>query len=293
MTVPNTSPADLSDAAPAEEASRAIGQRVLELLTHKGLSARTHVATVAQILSLGTTQARRKLTGAGNWTIGEVAQMAAGLGVSTSALVDVLDQQAGSTAVPAELSWDGLTLTCTAWLGDTLPPGGRAVLVAEALEPNRYRVVRPSNAKGPHLRKVLRIELLPPKPTVSRIAVVDDDQDSCDNLAEYLTSLGMEATAFYSVATLRDRLAVDAEAFDGYIMDWYLGGLTCESLIDAARRLRPDVPIILLTGKVAAGEADQGVMADVIRSYKLEFFEKPAKLPIIAAKLQGAIATAR
>jgi two-component system OmpR family response regulator len=84
---------------------------------------------------------------------------------------------------------------------------------------------------------------------IIEVLVVDDDNDICDLLVDYLTDFGMHAVAVGDGVAMRDALA--RQRFDIIILDRMLPGEDGLSLCRSIRFLS-DIPIIMLT---ALGES--------------------------------------
>ncbi|RAN48440.1 hypothetical protein RB25_11710 [Herbaspirillum rubrisubalbicans] len=138
------------------------------------------------------------------------------------------------------------------------------------------------------LFKVTKLEITVRQSKSFSIAILDDDKDSADNLRDYLTEFGFNATAFYELGAAEK--AVREQRFDGYIIDWYLRGETAETLIHQIRQLdHSETPVFLLTGALTNGLANESEVARVILNYNVMCQQKPTRLPIIAAELTKAL----
>lgn len=88
--------------------------------------------------------------------------------------------------------------------------------------------------------------------------------------------------------------ATATERFDGYVLEWILveDGVrsTVRDLVAFIRSHDASCPIVVLTGEVRTGIADEADIAAAMAEYRLKFFEKPALLSIISAALAGSLA---
>jgi signal transduction histidine kinase/ActR/RegA family two-component response regulator len=92
------------------------------------------------------------------------------------------------------------------------------------------------------------IEQPEPQPIAASVLLIDDDQLLSSAVARALRSSGLEVTVAEDgrrgVATF-----VTAErAFDVVVLDWLLPGWSGEQVMLELRRVRPDLPIVLLSG---------------------------------------------
>src|SRR5689334_23946610 len=100
------------------------------------------------------------------------------------------------------------------------------------------------------------------------ILVVDDDADTRELIVDSLVRRGYTAT---SVATGNDALeAVRHTDLDVVVTDYQLGGMTGIDLCRRLSELRPDLPVIVLTGH---GNMELAVAS--IRAGAYDFITKP------------------
>ena len=112
------------------------------------------------------------------------------------------------------------------------------------------------------------------------VMVVDDERDSVDLMEERLAGLGYEAIGFDSSTEALQAFAADPLRFDAVISDKRLPGLQG---IELARRLlaiRPDVPIILMSGNLSAVDERLALAAGVRAT-----LQKPIVLGEVANRL--------
>lgn len=92
-------------------------------------------------------------------------------------------------------------------------------------------------------------------PLCLRVLVVDDDGDLARLIGHFLRRGGHRPTVVTSsadaLATLRDRTAL----FDVLLTDLAMPAMSGEDLARHSRNLRPELPIVLLTGTIARVEA--------------------------------------
>jgi len=110
-----------------------------------------------------------------------------------------------------------------------------------------------------------------------RIAVVDDDTDVAAILGEILQKLGYRPTLFTDPRLALAAIDADPAAIDLVITDQVMPTMSGTALAAAVADLRPDLPIILLTGYADEGEAE----GDVVRCR----LTKPISAPELARTL--------
>ena len=110
---------------------------------------------------------------------------------------------------------------------------------------------------------------------MSRILVVDDEAILRDAMAEALGRAGHSVEAFDSGRPAMDRFA--AEGFDLVISDLKMPVMDGLSVLEEAKRVAPDVPVVLVTahGTVegAVGAMKRGAYDYIIKPFKLDELE--------------------
>jgi CheY-like chemotaxis protein len=284
--------------------SAALVDTVRGLMERRGIARRQQCKELAQILHLSFSQAHRKLNGASPWTLEQLKKLTDHFGEP----LGTPDQVSAPHGGDSHGAHGGLhgeqhgeihdavfvvgerELPCMAWIGAQVGPQYRAEFVAVQEAGGTWRVVENSALLPAHLerRQVDKIEIHVHQPHQHTIAVLDDDRNSADNLRDYLNEIGFKASAFYSHAALQ--AAMQEVEFDGFVVDWLLGNATTEELIRSIRLSgQASAPIILLTGQLITGKANESEVARVIMQFNVNCQEKPTRLTIIAAELSNAL----
>jgi CheY-like chemotaxis protein len=117
------------------------------------------------------------------------------------------------------------------------------------------------------------------------VLLVDDEDDLRAHSAEALRDIGCRvveaADGPSALNALRDAMRHDGGGIDLLVSDIGLpGGLTGRQLVDVARDMLPDLPVILVTGY--NGDIDPPTMAP-----GMEYLEKPFALETLTARVQG------
>ncbi len=81
-----------------------------------------------------------------------------------------------------------------------------------------------------------------------RILVVDDQESVCEGIQGMLEAAGYAALTALSGRTGVALLRQHAGAIRAVLLDLRLPGENASSVYDELRRLRPDLPVILMTG---------------------------------------------
>lgn len=114
-----------------------------------------------------------------------------------------------------------------------------------------------------------------------RILVVDDHLEMARTVVDYLVQRGMEGKAVSSAQEALDLLA--RETFDGLLTDLRMKGMDGLDLLDAAHRLDPELPVIVMT---AFGGIDSAIEA--IQRGAYHYVTKPFKLDVVRVLLERA-----
>ena len=105
----------------------------------------------------------------------------------------------------------------------------------------------------------------------ARVLVVDDERAMAEMLADGLADRGYQATALSSSEEAKDRLRTDP--YDALVTDLRMPGVDGLALLAEARRLSPDLPVIVMT---AYGAVDSAV--ESIRRGASHYLTKPFRL---------------
>lgn len=267
-----------------------ISQRVRALMIHHGVTERSQTGKLSRVLKLSFAQAHRKMKGGSPWTLAQIYRVAAYFGETPGALIDVTDK---GVAYDAVLVIGTKRIRCLARLGGEFIDTGKQSYFLAVKQDNLWKIYESERAPAATTRYVVEsIEIRAQKSDTKRVsvAVVDDDKDSADSICDFLNEQGYRAEPYYTPAKARE--GVQQGKYDGYVLDWILDTETAESLIREIRSSEnPYAPIFLLTGQFNTGRVDETDIARVIRSYDVEWLEKPTRLPLLAAELAKKIGT--
>ena len=113
------------------------------------------------------------------------------------------------------------------------------------------------------------------------VLLVDDEQDFLDVMKERLSSRGMAVATETSAEAALKR--IETELFDALILDLQMPGIDGMEALKRAKKLRPELQVILLTGHATV---EKGVEA--IKLGAMDFVEKPADLAALSEKINRA-----
>ena len=273
--------------AKSQEAERdvPIGSRyVRALLNRHGIAPMRHVTLIADVLGFGYTNVHRRMKGDVAWELEEIERVAARFGET---LASVFATTRPDDMVPALLAVGDARVPCRLLVGDLAREPERDSLVAVKVGA-QWVVAAPSEAGAGARYRVRHLEVTDDAQQPRRIAILDDDKTDAASLAEYFSGLGCEAQAFSDVETLVAHMRL--RPFDAYVIDWVLDEGTAAELLAMIRSEDPECPVAVLTGKMEDDVAVESAVAEALSTYRLMFFQKPTRLPLIASQLLRALA---
>jgi len=115
-----------------------------------------------------------------------------------------------------------------------------------------------------------------------KILLVDDEEDLTSTLVERLHIRGFEATA---VQTGDEALRqIGNHHFDVVVLDIKLKGEDGVEVMKQIKQIRPDLPVILLTGHMSKEANEEGLKAGAI-----DYIIKPIHIDDLIVKLREAV----
>lgn len=118
---------------------------------------------------------------------------------------------------------------------------------------------------------------------MKRVLIVDDDRQMVRTLSDVVQLHGWEAHGVYSG---EDALtSIEARPFAIVLMDIRMDGMSGVEVLRAMKRIRPGIPIILMTAHTASE-----VIADAEREGALHVLRKPVPLPALVEMLDAVVA---
>lgn len=265
-------------------------QSVRALLDRHSVPRRKHATVVTDVLKLSYSQGHRRLTTDATWTLEELRALAEHYGESLASMVSLGqlgEMQKGTLKI-------GTTIVpCRFARGPAIHRPRAGALVAALVDSDWY-VVPAEHNLATQAYDIVRLIVEPSSAVSRRIAVLDDHIDTAKTVGSYLKSAGYEPALFADLGSIT--AALGDRDFDGYVLDWIIekNGVkdTARDLVGSIRSRDAHCPIVVLTGEVETGAADESDIASAMAKYRLKFFEKPARLSIISAALAGSLAFA-
>ncbi len=140
-----------------------------------------------------------------------------------------------------------------------------------------------------------RRHAIPERPAASavrqlrQLLFVDDEAEICNMVAAYLERRGIQVTthsnAHDAIAAIRE----NPQIWDLVVSDYTMPGMTGDQLAGSVHKIRPDLPIILVTG---AGDAtarnldsNPNILGTITKPFALETLEPTIRQLITAASL--------
>ncbi len=259
---------------------------VRALLERHGVPRSQQSAVVTEVLGLSYSQGNRRLTTNATWELEELKVLAEHFGETLAELISLGQHAEMEDAILVT----GATRTlCRVVPGPAVHKPRIGALVLTKVDAD-WMVQPAEHNLATQAYDIKRLLVEPASATSAgsrRIAVLDDHPESAQLIVLFLKTAGFEPIAFTNL----DRITAAAAAgeFDGYVLDWIIvkGTIhdTVRDLVAAIRARDAHCPIIVLTGQMRNGVADETEIAAAMAKYRLKFFEKPAPLPIISAAL--------
>ena len=265
---------------------------ISELMAEHGItSAGDRYHALEQILDIRYSPARRRMLGEVPWTLEELEKTAQHFGET---LLSLFSRRTASGFIPASLVVAGVNVPCSIVTSTDARVGRAGPLVAVQAAEGAWRVVLAQDIAAVPSHELLRLVISStPKPKW-RVAVVDDDADLATALADYLSTSGLEGTAFFSFATFAR--AAESRLFDAYVFDWLIGRETARDSIIKIRGANANSPIAVVTGQIEKGNVVESELASFAATYKLLIVDKPARassvLSLLSVALEGVSAPA-
>lgn len=279
-----------------------VAERLSALMVANGVPPRQQVGLLCDVCALSLSQARRKLNGAA-WSFAEVFAVARHFAASLDELFSASLPPAAALEVlaldsprPAEQDarflMGSAVFCCRVQLGARVvgPVGESDLLTAVGkdgwLVGTRDQLDRQQVA-APFFR-VRQLLVMPDDADAAlRIAILDDDPATAESLADWFNASGYAACAFTDADEL---LASPLDGYSAFIVDFLLaGGASSQATIHRLRAVRPQAPIILLSGKLRSGEASETELVALLRALNITFFEKPVRPSVLAASIENEI----
>lgn len=259
--------------AEAREVRNRVVTAIQSLLDRHGVPERKRLVSLEAALGIEYNQIRRRMKGDTPWSVGEIAQLAAHFGEPVLSLVGAFIDEPGQ---PATLQMAGVALPCSIWPGCAASSDtGFGPLVAVRSEGSEHWIVMLSADAGERTAYEVR-RLSWEAPLRRRVAVVDDDETMTAAIVQFLRQKGLDALSYRTEEHVRT--ALETSPFDGFILDWVLEQGNVKDLLPAIRSKNPNGPIIILTGQIETGAAQEDELAASIASYRAQLYEKPTRM---------------
>lgn len=117
---------------------------------------------------------------------------------------------------------------------------------------------------------------------VARVLIVDDEEGLLDTYRRVLERRGMAVTVSSTPQAALAAVQARPRAYDVLVTDQTMPGMTGVALARAVAALRPDLPVVLISGQAAAAEAEAGADEGLIRA----FLAKPFRVGALVETLQ-------
>ena len=272
----------------------AISVNVRRFLVSHGVKEHNHASEIARIINVDRSQSYRRLKGDVSWSHTDLRAVAHHFGAPDDFLLprDDLARYAhhpGPEPVPAVLRVAHLPPTGLLVPGAELAAGESSDLVAirnggawevhvngeEPFGAKRHAIEALTIRSHPHLQ----------------VALLEDDIRAAEALVEAFRPLGIVASIYADTASLR--LVAPHRRFDAYILDWLLADGTAADMVEEIRHHRPHVPIIVVTGALAADSEMEKSLLELSAQWNFSTLDKPVRPMNLANALKQLVSAAR
>jgi DNA-binding response OmpR family regulator len=118
--------------------------------------------------------------------------------------------------------------------------------------------------------------------TDMRILIVDDEEELVTTLVERMELRGLQAVG---VTTGHEAVGlIEREPFDVVVLDVKMPGEDGVEIMKRIKKIRSDLPVILLTGHMSMEASEEGLKAGAI-----DYIIKPIQIDDLIAKMKEAI----
>jgi CheY-like chemotaxis protein len=257
----------------------ALSQAIQALLERHGVPERKRLMVLESAIGVAYQQVRRRMMGDTPWTVEDLQRISAHFGEPVFRLLGALiEEQPGE---PAVLRMGGTQVPCSIWLGPAGAAGVGPFVAVRTPAPASWSVVLADEAGEQPTFPIRRLVVEPEPPR--RVAVLDDDDNLGQAVAEFLRLKGLDAVSYTSPEQLRT--ALETTHFDGYVLDWVLGGESAAELLPLIRAKTPAGPVIILTGQIGAG-ANEDDLAAATKAHRIQLYEKPTRSMLLFNALE-------
>jgi CheY-like chemotaxis protein len=258
-------------------------------LLSKGIARHKQTGELAGLLGLAKTSIFRKFKGDSSFTLPELKTIAEHFATDVETLRGVPSnesQKSASSHEAARVNIQGLPALAEIEVGAALQSDDVCDLVA-IKRSNVWDVFLWGSPEllghALHSIKSLKLSAMP-RP---RIAVLEDDPGVADLTRNYLESEGMVVHIYEESNTLIK--AMGHRPYQGYVVDWILGGDTAQAAIEAIRALQARAPIAITTGAMNTGKETEGELIPFAERLGAGIFEKPFRHAVLASYIRRGI----
>jgi DNA-binding NtrC family response regulator len=115
-----------------------------------------------------------------------------------------------------------------------------------------------------------------------KILIVDDEEELVTTLVERMELRGLQAVGVTKGLEAVD--LVERESFDVVVLDVKMPGEDGVEIMKRIKKIRPDLPVILLTGHMSMEASEEGLKAGAI-----DYVIKPIHIDDLIEKMKEAI----
>ena len=271
----------------------AVSLAVRRFLGDHGIRAHNHASEVARILGIDRSQSYRRFKGEVAWNHADLRCIAAHFGAPPDSLLhqaSAHEVHGGHAAmVPAALHLPRLPSSALIAPGACLSADDRCDLVAVPTA-RGWEVWFDGEQPPGAPRHAIESLMLSSRPRL-RVALLEDDALAAATMVEALQPHGIDANAFARAEALLE--AARDVRFDAFVLDWLLPGGTADRAVVEIRRHRPQAPMVVVTGALAADAGMERTLLELSARWNFSTFDKPVRPMNLANALKQLVSAAR
>lgn len=252
---------------------------VRRLLLARGVKEHNHASELARLLDVDRSQSYRRLKGEVAWSHTDLRTIATHFGAPPDHLLpraeSVPHAESGvapTDAVTASVRVPHLPATALLVPGAELGTDDACDLVA-VQSASGWEVYADGDEPPGARRHAIDALTLRSHPHL-QVALLEDDRRTAQALVEAFRMLGIAATPYADAAALLSVLA--QRRFDAFVLDWLLHDGTAARVVEAIRRHRAHVPVIVVTGAMAHAEMEETLL-ELSTRWNFSTLDKPVR----------------
>lgn len=273
---------------------------VRRFLAAHGVKEHNHASEIARIIDVDRSQSYRRLKGDVAWSHHDLRAIARHFNAAEDTLLPADETPRAAPAAGTVTGTSEPGVACTVRIPH-LPPNGMLVpggelsadescdLVAVRV-PSGWEVWPGGEEPVGAPRHAVDALTLRSQPHL-QVALLEDDTRAADALVEAFRPLGLVATPYAGRAPLQ--AALHRRRFDAFILDWLLPDGDAAGVVEQIRQHRPQVPIVVVTGALAADADAELTLQRLSERWNFSTLDKPVRPMNLANTVKQLVSVAK